>query len=90
MKIKTPSVPVKVKLNVKVKQPSTNLKLKFKRQVHYFFRGGWMGCVEEWRIKLSQLSSKLRLKLKLKLSLATRIPHQNQPEENILQVWNFG
>ena len=29
-----------------------------------------MGGVEEWRIKISQLSTKLRLKLKLKLSLA--------------------
>ena len=32
--------------------------------------GGWVGGVEEWRIKPSQLSTKLKLKLKLKLSLA--------------------
>ena len=25
--------------------------------VHYFFRGVWMGGVEEWRLKLSQLST---------------------------------
>ena len=47
------------------------------RQVHYFFRGGWLGGwvggVEEWRIKPSQLSTKLKLKLKLKLSLATKV-----------------
>ena len=44
------------------------------KQVHYFFRGGWVvgwvGGVEELRIKPSQLSTKLNLKLKLKLSLA--------------------
>ena len=40
------------------------------KQVHYFFRGGWVGGVEELRIKPSQLSTKLKLKLKLKLSLA--------------------
>ena len=32
--------------------------------------GGWVGGVEELRIKPSQLSTKLKLKLKLKLSLA--------------------
>ena len=53
------------------------LKLGLKQldwQVHYFFRGGWLGGwvggVEEWRIKPSQLSTKLKLKLKLKMSLA--------------------
>ena len=53
------------------------LKLELKQldgQVHYFFRGGWVvwwvGGVEEWRIKPSQLSTNLKLKLKLKLSLA--------------------
>ena len=59
------------------------------RQVHYFFRGGWVvgwvggwgggwsggwvggrvGGVEEWRIKLSQLSTWLKLKLKLSLAI---------------------
>jgi len=31
-----------------------------------------VGGVEEWRIKPSQLSTKLKLKLKLKLSLAKK------------------
>ena len=34
-------------IQVKLQQPSTKLKLKFKRQVHYFFRGGWVDGVEE-------------------------------------------
>ena len=38
------------------------------KQVHYFFRGGWVGGVEELRIKPSQLSTKLKLKLKLSLA----------------------
>ena len=46
------------------------LKIKLKqidRQVHHFFRGGWVvrwvGGVEEYKIKPSQLSTKLKLKL---------------------------
>ena len=52
------------------------LKLELKQldgQVHYFFRGGWLGGVEEWRIKPSQLSTMLKLKLKLKLKLSLAI-----------------
>ena len=30
---------------------------------------GWVGGVEEWRIKLSQLSTRLKLKLKLSLAI---------------------
>ena len=48
------------------------LKLELKQldgQVHYFFRGGWVGGVEEWRIKPSQLSTKLKLKLKVSLTM---------------------
>ena len=38
------------------------------RQVHKFFRGGWVGGVEEKRIKPSQLSTKLKLKLSWTIS----------------------
>ena len=58
------------------------LKLELKqldKQVHYFFRGGWVvgwvGGVEELRIKPSQLSTKLKLKLKLSLAIFTRQDH---------------
>ena len=37
LKLKIPPV------QVKLQEPSTKLELKFKRQVHYFFRGGWLG-----------------------------------------------
>ena len=51
LKLKIPQVPAKLQ------QPSFRLEVKFKRQVHYFFRvgwlGGWMGGVEEWRLNLS-------------------------------------
>ena len=47
------------------------------KQVHYFFRGGWVGGVEELRIKPSQLLTKM--KLKLKLSLAKEEPHFSCP-----------
>ena len=50
---------VQFKLKLKLKQPSTKLKLKFERGVQSFFRGGWVGGVEEWRIKLSQLLTEL-------------------------------
>ena len=35
-------------IQVKLQQPSTKLKLKFKRQVHYFqgWLGGWCGRIE--------------------------------------------
>ena len=45
------------------------------KQIHYFFRGGWLGGwvggVEELRIKPSQLSTKLKLKLKLSLAITS-------------------
>ena len=41
LRLKIPQV------QVKLQQPSTKLELKFKRQVHYFFRGGWVGGLEE-------------------------------------------
>ena len=47
------------------------LKFELKKldwQVPYFFRGRWVGGVEEQRIKPSQLSTKLKLKLSLAIS----------------------
>ena len=37
LRLKIPQV------QVKLQQPSIKLELKFKRQVHYFFRGWWLG-----------------------------------------------
>ena len=41
------------------------LKLKFKRQNHYFFRGGWVGGVEKSRIKLTSAKVKVEVKAEL-------------------------
>ena len=41
LKMKIPQVQLKQKWKLKLKQPLT--KLKFKRRVHYFLRGGWLG-----------------------------------------------
>ena len=46
LKLKIPQV------QVKLQQTSTKLKLSFKRQVHYFFRGGWCGRIKKKAISV--------------------------------------
>ena len=59
LRLKIPQV------QVKLQQPSTKLKLKFKRQVHYFFRNGWVVGKnrEQAGAELCQAQHSLRLDL---------------------------